>query len=509
MDASEASAYGPSWYSATMVAAPERPALGHDLDVDACVIGAGLAGLTTALELARRGWSVAVVEAGRVAWNASGRNAGVVAPGYSEDIAAIVERVGPDRARALWALSVEGVDAVRRTIAETAMPGVAPVDGRLVVQRIDDEDALLRRVAMLNVDFGAEVEAWPAAQVREVLRSPAYFQGMHEPAAFHVHALNYALGLAAAAEAAGAKVFERTAAVEIDPAGVRKRITTPQARIRAGHIVLAGGAHMPPLHPLVGGTVQTVATHVAVTAPLGDRLFDAVRYTGAVADTRRAGDTYRIVDGDRLMWSGRFSTRPTAPRRLAEAMRRDIVATYPQLAGVEITHAWTGAMAYAVHRMPLIGQLSQGLWLATAFGGRGLAATAAAGRLIAAAILDGDDRWRLYSPYELVWAGGTLGRIVTQGLAWSARARDAFEERLARRRERARAAAAERAALAASHAAAHEAERAAEAERAGIAAEAAAHRAQEDAVLGRPAAAEPPAPDTAAAAPSPQAGGAG
>src|SRR5712671_165659 len=113
MTEGEQGAYGPSWYAATMVAAPERPALSHDLDVDVCVIGAGLAGLTVARELARRGWSVAVLEAGRVAGGASGRNAGFVSPGFAERIDAISERVGLPRARELWALSEAGVEYVR------------------------------------------------------------------------------------------------------------------------------------------------------------------------------------------------------------------------------------------------------------------------------------------------------------------------------------------------------------------------------------------------------------
>src|SRR5262245_50613169 len=176
MTQADQSAYGPSWYVATMVAAPERSALTQNIDVDVCVIGAGLAGLTVARELARRGWSVAVLEAGRVACGASGRNAGFVSPGFAEGIDAIVERVGLPRAKELWALSDSGVDYVRRAIAETGMPNVLLHDGRLSVRRVDDAQGLIDHAAMLRVDFGADVEAWPTEQVREVLRSTYYFQ---------------------------------------------------------------------------------------------------------------------------------------------------------------------------------------------------------------------------------------------------------------------------------------------------------------------------------------------
>jgi gamma-glutamylputrescine oxidase len=435
---SEESPWGATWYAATMVDAPQRAALAGDVDVDVCVIGAGLAGLTTARELARRGWSVAVLETRRVAWNASGRNAGLVAPGFAERLEAIVERVGLRRAKELWALSSAGVDYVRAAIRDTEMPAVDLTHGWLNVRRTDDEEAVLRLVAMLRVDFGVNAEACPTEEVREVLRTQLYYQAVHMPDAFHVHALNYALGLAAAAERAGARIFEDSPAASLDVLGVRKRIDTPGGRVRADHIVLAGGPHLGAVFPPIDGTVVPVASYLATTAPLGERLADAIRYPGAVADTRRAGNYYRVIGGDRLMWGGRITTRLAPPRRLPKLLRRDIVRVYPQLADVEVEHAWSGTMSYAVHKMPQIGQLTPGVWLASAFGGHGLNTTAMAGDLIARAIAERDDRWRLFSAYELVWAGGKIGPAAAQVAYWSMQLRDAFEERLSHRREAAR-----------------------------------------------------------------------
>jgi glycine/D-amino acid oxidase-like deaminating enzyme len=427
--------WGPTWYAATMLAARERDALAQDIDVDVCVIGGGLAGLTTARELARRGWSVAVLEARRVAWNASGRNAGLVAPGFAERLETIVERVGIRRARELWALSAAGVDYVRAAIRDADMPGIDPVDGRLTVWRTDDEEGVLRHVAMLRVDLGIDAEAWPTERVRDVLRTPLYFQAAHVPSAFHIHALNYAQGLARGAESAGAQIYEETPVLALDVLGVRKRIETPNGRVRADHVVLAGGAHLGAIFPLAAGTVVPVASYIATTAPLGERLRDAIRYDGAVTDTRRAGDYYRVIGGDRLMWGGRITTRLTPPRWLKALMRRDIARVYPQLGDVEIEHAWSGVMSYAVHKMPQIGELSPGVWLASAFGGHGLNTTAMAGELIARAIVERDDTWRLFSAYELVWAGGRFGRPAAQVHYWSLQMRDTVGECLSRYRE--------------------------------------------------------------------------
>ena len=438
MTETDPSPYGPTWYAATMVAVPERRALTHDLDVDVCVIGAGLAGLTVAREVARRGWSVAVLEAQQVAAGASGRNGGFVSPGFSERIDAVVERVGLLRAKELWALSDAGVEYMRRQIADGEMPGVFARDGMLSVRRVDDEQALIDHAAMLRVDFGADVEAWPTDQVREVLRSSHYFQGLHSPKAFHIHPLNYALGLAAAAEKDGARIFQNTAALSLDPAGVRKRVTTPKGMVRARHVVLAGSTGIGEVDAPIAATVLPVSAYAAVTAPIGEKLFEAVRYTGAIADTRRAGDYYRIVSDDRLMWGGRISMRTSTPWRLKAALRRDILKVYPQLDGIEIEYAWSGIIAYAVHKMPQIGELAQGYWLASAFGDHGLNTTAMAGEMIARAILEGDDRWRLFSPYELVWAGGRSGRAVAQTLFWSMRARGSLKEKIARYRDSAR-----------------------------------------------------------------------
>jgi glycine/D-amino acid oxidase-like deaminating enzyme len=432
---SERADYAPSWYTATMVAAPDRGPLTFDLDVDVCVIGGGLAGLTTAREIARRGWSVVLLEGRRIAWNASGRNDGFVLPGFGESMDRIVGRVGLDHAKALWALSEMGLQYVSTTIAEERMPGVAPIPGWLKVSKVDNGDEVLAAVQLYGGELGADIEGWPTERVRAVLRSNHYFHAMHWPHAFHIHPLNYALGLAAAAEAAGARIFEQTPALSIDVEGVRKRIATPSARVRAGHIVLACNVHLASLMPRIAGTLVPIWSYVGVTAPLGLKLMEAIDYRGAVTDTDLANNHYRIILPDRLMWSGHSTTWEADPQRYARRLAADIAEVYPQLGDVEFEHVWSGVLGNALHRMPQIGELGTGLWLASGFGGHGLNTTAMAGNILAQAIVEGDDTWRLFAPFELVWAGGKLGRAAMQVYYWWFNARERFEARQARARE--------------------------------------------------------------------------
>ncbi len=428
------------WYDATQVLAPARPRLTFDLDVDVCVIGGGLAGLTVAREVAQRGWSVAVLEAGALAHAASGRNTGFVLPGFADDMDAMIERIGLDHARQLWALSEQGVDYVRRTIDDTAMPGVDPVPGWLHVSKTDNADDLRGEVERLRW-IGADVEFWPVAQVREQLVNRRYFNAIHYRRAFHIHPLNYALGLASLAEAAGARIFAHTPAVGIDAAGVRKRIDTPDGRVRAAHVVLAGNVDLGALMPKLSATLLPVHTYVMVTEPLGPQLRDLIRYRGAVSDTNRADNHYRIVGDageERLQWSGRMRAWAADPRWIRRGLVADIRRNFPALGPVEVAHIWRGTLGRTIHRMPQIGEIERGVWLASGFGGHGLNTTAMAGDLVARGIVDGDQTWRLFAPYELVWAGGALGSILAQGVYWGSRPFDRMAQSLSLYRERAR-----------------------------------------------------------------------
>ncbi len=437
-DAGDFAVYGSSYFAASMAAHAERPALNLDLDVDVCVIGGGLAGLTTAREIARRGWSVVLLEGRRVAWNASGRNTGFVLPGYGQTPQAIIARVGLERAKILWSLALAGFGYVRDTIAETGMPGAELTEGGwLMVSKADRADDVREEARFLRTTFGADVAMWPTLKVRAHLKTPSYFQAIHFREAFHIHPLNYALGLAKSAEEAGVRIFEQTPALSIDPVGVRKRVVTPKARVRSAHVVLAGNVHLGDLLPGISRTLVPVTTYVAATAPLGEKIGEAIAFAGSVSDTNWADNHYRLA-GDRLIWSGRMTVHESSPARYAKRLQRDIARVFPQLGEVEFEYAWRGTLGNAVHRMPQIGEIQPGLWIASGFGGHGLNTTAMAGNLIARAIVEDSKTWRHFEPFEMVWAGGSLGRAVAKIGYLTVATRERVTARLAQRQVRLR-----------------------------------------------------------------------
>ena len=305
---------------------PDRSRLSFDLDVDIAVVGAGLAGLSVALEAARLGASVAVLEGRHIGWNASGHQLGTVMPGYALPISELIARVGFEDTRELWSLSKHGAELVRANASED--PGIAISEGALEVSNVDVGDQLISRLQMLGEDFETDVEGWQVDRVRAELKTDRYFHGVYYPNAFQIDGRRYIHGLAALARRAGARIFEDTPVVSVDASGIRKRIVTPSARLRASHIVLAGNVHLGATLRRLSETLLPVWRYTAVTAPLGERLTEAITFKGSVADTDGI-DHFRIVDGDRLMWASPETTWAARPERFAPAIARRIHKIFP------------------------------------------------------------------------------------------------------------------------------------------------------------------------------------
>lgn len=413
-----------TWYEATTTRGEKRLPLRGPVKADVCVIGGGLAGLTTALELSRRKKKVVLLEAKQLAWGASGRNGGFVSNGFAEGIENVQKRVGLEAARALYSLSRHGSEYVRREI-EAGDPAIRMGEAWIVALRHRDTGNLKAYRDMMARDYDEDFQFLSTEQTREKLNSVRYFESISNPRALHFHPLKYALMLARAAEKAGASLHENSQAQGVRKQGSEWRVRCSDGEVIAQHVVHCVSSLDRTIHKASGRAVLPVATYVAVTEPLTQ---DGVRTSAAVADTRRAGNYYRLIDGGRLLWGGRITTRVSEPTRLAEEMKADMLATYPQLGNPRIDYAWAGLMGYALHKMPLIGRDTEGQWFATAFGGHGMNTTAMAGQLLARAIADGDDEYRRFAPFAPLWAGGHLGRAGVQASYWWMQLRDRIDE---------------------------------------------------------------------------------
>ena len=419
--------YPNSWYAATREASPGRAPLRGRKEADVAVVGAGFAGLHAARLLAMRGLRPVVIERRRVAWGASGRNGGFVSAGFAQRSGALIDSLGLEHARRLYAQSQRGVAIVRDAVDELA-PAIRMGSRKLTASRTDQGAGFADRTRALAEKLGASFEPWSTDQVREVLVTERYHQAVHDPQSFHIHPLNFALALARDVERRGGEIFEGTDAIALERA-TGWRVRTPNGEIAARHVVLAGNADLGRVQPRIAAAVLPVATYVAVTTKIGPALGTAVRWAGAISDTRRAGDYYRVVGGDRLLWGGRITTDTREPARLREMMQGDILSVYPQLEDIGIEYAWPGIMGYAPHKMPQVGEIEPGLWVCSAFGGHGVAQTAAGADAVAAGILGDDDRWKMFRPFGTSWAGGPIGRVATQVVYWSLQARDWWDEK--------------------------------------------------------------------------------
>jgi gamma-glutamylputrescine oxidase len=420
-----------NYYRTSAPASTGPPPLRGAVDTDVCIVGAGFAGLNTAVGLVERGRpDVVVLEADTIAHGASGRNGGFVFGGFSRGEQDLVDVLGAPRARSLYQGTLDAVALVRRRIDEYGIACDATDAGVLWANWFRDPAPLRARQALLAERFDVHWEWIEQDRLRQWVRSDRYGDALFERNALHFNPLAYAQGLSAIAAAAGVALHERSPATGLVRSGSGWRVTTPQGEVRARDVVLACGGYLAGLRRDVDAGVLPIATYVVVTEPLGERMADILRTRAAIYDSRFAFDYYRPLPDGRLLWGGRISVRDRSPAEVQRLLRRDMLKVFPQLHDVRIDHAWSGLMSYARHEMPQLGRIEDGLWLAQAFGGHGVAPTTFAGELLAAAIAHGDEGWRAFSGFALVSALKPAGFVGAQLNYWWLQARDAWKDRM-------------------------------------------------------------------------------
>ncbi|MGH8782695.1 NAD(P)/FAD-dependent oxidoreductase [Paraburkholderia sp.] len=419
-----------SFYEATVVR-PERPTVNGAQSAEVCIVGGGLAGLSTALGLAERGVrDVVVLEAEQVGFGASGRNGGFVFGGYSLDCADLLRTLGSVHAKALYALTTDAVDLMRKRIARYDIACDATDAGVILANWFDDPTRLDTQRALMKDAFDVDWEPVSRDALAAQLKTTRYHGGLLERNAFHFHPLKYVLGIAEAAAARGVRIYERSPVVHVRP---QRRggflVQTAGGSVDARHVVMAGGGYMRAVYPRVERAVLPIATYVMATEPLGARLKDAIDCASAVYDTRFAFDYYRPLPDTRILWGGRVSVLERSADSIARLLRHDLLKVYPQLRDARIEFAWGGLMSYARHKMPQIGRDRDGVWYGVGFGGHGMAPTTVCGELLAGAISGERPVPDAFAKFGLTQTFGAAGLAAAQLTYTAMQTRDALAAR--------------------------------------------------------------------------------
>lgn len=397
-----------SYYAATAHAAPEHPAVAGDADYDVCVVGAGITGCATALELAERGYRVALLEGERVGWGASGRSGGQAIFGFGTDIGKIAAQAGPDTARRLWDVSIEALDWVRARVARHAIDCDLSRGHLHVATKPRQRDELLQLQHELAEHYDYRSPRFLEREaVEALLATTRYCAGLLDPGSGHLHPLNYTLGLAQAAVTAGARIHERSPVTRIER-GDPLRLVTAGGTITARYAVLTRGGYVAGLTVPTNARVMPVGTYVVATEPLGaGRIGALVRENIAVADVNFVLDYFRRSADHRLLFGGRVSYSGIDARDTGRATGARMQRVFPQLAGVRLDYVWGGYVDISMSRAPDFGRVDGNLYYLQGFSGHGIALGGMAGRLAAEAIAGQAERFDLFGRLQhLPFPGG-------------------------------------------------------------------------------------------------------
>jgi len=416
-----------SYYAESVVRDARYPALQEDADCDVAIVGGGLAGLSAAIELAERGFSVRLLEAKAVGFGASGRNGGQAIHGLACDPAEIESQLGLDEARRVFGMSIEAIDLIRERCLRFAIDcdwrdgylGVATSSGKA--------RALLAGADHLEQAYGYPMQRIARADLPAWIASPRYHAAVHDPRSGHLHPLKYTLGLARAAAGLGVVIHEGSAVTALTPgrrAGDRSTLQTAAGRVTARQVLLAGNVYLQGLAPMLASRIMPVGTYIVASAPVGEALArQLIACNAAVCDNNFVLDYFRFSADWRLLYGGRVSYSTATPKNLADSMRDRMVETFPPLAGTPISHAWGGFVDISMNRAPDFGRLPDApqVYYLQGFSGHGLALTGLAGRIVAEAMAGDASRFDTFARLRhRPFPGGKLLRTpaLVLGMAW-------------------------------------------------------------------------------------------
>jgi len=379
--------YPDSWYTDTATPPGPYPAAQGDLRCDVCIIGAGFAGLSAALHMARAGLDVVLLEAHRVGFGASGRNGGQVGTGQRLEQDDLEQMVGHDTARALWDLSLESVQLVRDLVAEHA-PEADFVDGIL---HADHRERFVPHshdyARKLRDEYGYDlIRPVDKDEFRHLCGSPAYHGGTLDMGGGHVHPLRYAFGLARGAVAAGARIHEVSRVTKVTP-GATVTVKTDSATIKADNVLWACNGYLGHAEGQIAARVMPINNYILATEPLdADFAKSLIRENHAVADSKFVINYFRLSEDNRMLFGGAESYGYRFPKDITKLVSKPMLEIYPQLKDTRIDYAWGGTLGITMNRMPHFARLSGNILTASGYSGHGVAMATLGGKLAAEAL---------------------------------------------------------------------------------------------------------------------------
>jgi gamma-glutamylputrescine oxidase len=366
------------------------------------VVGAGIAGCSTALHLARRGYRVALVEARFVGYGASGRSGGQLIFGLAPSQKALTAQVGREDAHRLFDLSIEALNSTRALIDTYAIDCDYTANHVHVATKPRHVRELTEWTDELHREYGYEsARLLDRDELQSHVRSELYLGGLLDSRSGHMHPLKYTQGLARAAELAGVRIFEDTQVLRYDNgSGGAGGVAVHSSRgiVYCEHLILCGNAYIDGVAPALARRTLGVGTYIVATEPLDPaRARALLPSNAAVADINWILDYFRFTADHRLLFGGRVSYSAMQPPHLTESMRKRLVRVFPSLADVAVDYTWGGYLDITMSRAPDFGRLAPNIYYLQGFSGHGMALTGLAGKLVAEAVSGTAERFDVFA----------------------------------------------------------------------------------------------------------------